>query len=178
MTDAVFPWSERVAAHWGHFAPEMLITSIVGVILIRVLPPAQPAMMLGVSVAIIAFVLATWLQMRKHDRGLCEHCMASMPLNPSAKAVRYRPRFWLAHKGGEPRIGGPYLVVLISSNFARGSVGELFWVVMQTTMIYLILSYSTHRRLQPWCPWCRNDGGGEDDPVSPDPVPGDRRQLV
>jgi hypothetical protein len=45
-------------------------------------------------------------------------------------------------------------------------------------MIYLILAYTTHRRLQPWCPWCRSDGGGEHEDTSPTPPPVDHRQPV
>jgi hypothetical protein len=179
MTDAANPVSRRIGARWGHFAPELLIVSIIGLILFRIRPPADPAASLGASLALVAFVLTTWVQMRKHDRSLCENCVSSMPLNPSAAAERYKSRFWLAHNGAQPRYAIPYLVVLISSNFATGSVGLLFWTLMQSSMIFLILSYSTHRRLQPWCPWCSEDGGGEDDvPVGPDPVPGDRRQRI
>lgn len=180
MTEAAYPWSARLAERWGHFAPEALIVSIVAVILIRLRPPAEPAVVLGLSVALIAFVLASWLLMRRHDRGLCEQCLAAMPLNPSALAVRYRRRFWLSHTGAQPRFVIAYLVVLIGSNFVTSPPGRVIWVLMQASMIYLILAYSTHRRLQPWCPWCRNDGGGDgdDQPATPDPVPGDRRQLV
>ena len=73
----------------------------------------------------------------------------------------------------------PYFAVLIGSSFLPGQSGLLIWALVQTSMIYLILAYATHRRLQPWCPWCQSgDGGGEDDPVSPDPVPEDHRQLI
>jgi hypothetical protein len=127
-------------------------------------------------------VIATWLIMRRHDRRLCEHCMSSMPLNPSEQAKRYKRRFWMAHTGSERRFMVPYLVVLIGSNFATSTVGRVFWACMQASMIFLILSYSTHRRLQPWCPWCQDGGGGSerthDDPVSPDPDPGKKLQLT
>lgn len=180
MTGAAYPWSARLAERWGHCAPQALMVSIVAAILLRLRPPADATAALGASVALISFVLASWLLMRRHDRGLCEHCMAAMPLNPSEQAVRYRRRLWLLHTGAERRFVIPYLVVLIGSNFAPGPSGQLFWALMQTSMIYLILSYSTHRRLQPWCPWCRGDGGGEDaeEPATPDPVPGDQRQLI
>jgi hypothetical protein len=180
MTSPAYPWSARLAERWGHFAPGALITSIVGVILIRERPPADPALALDVSVTLIAFVLASWLMMRRHDRGLCEHCLAAMPLNPSELAVRYRRRFWLSHTGAEPRFVVAYLVVLIGSNFATSPAGHVVWILAQTSMIYVILAYSTHRRLQPWCPWCRDGGGGADDnrPAAPDPLPEDRRQLI
>jgi hypothetical protein len=179
MTDAVYPWSARLAERWGHLAPQALIVSIVAVILLRLHPPVDPMMALGLSVALITFVVASWLLMRRHDRGLCEHCMAAMPLNPSELAVRYKRRFWLSHSGGQPRYVVPYFAVLIGSSFLPGQSGLLIWSFVQTSMIYLILAYTTHRRLQPWCPLCSGgDGGREDDPVTPDPVPDDHRQLI
>jgi hypothetical protein len=180
MTSDTYPWSGRLAERWGHFAPQALIVSIMAVIVLRLRPPADPAASLGASVALVAFVLASWLLMRRHDRGLCEHCMAAMPLNPSELAVRYRRRFWVSHTGAEPRYVIPYFVVLLGSNFLTSPIGQLVWALAQTTMIYLILAYSTHRRLQPWCPWCKEGGGGADkeEPAIPDPVPSDRRQLV
>ena len=47
-------------------------------------------------------------------------------------------------------------------------------------MIYLILAYSSHRKLQPWCPWCSGGGGGSEEHKvdEPDLPRGDRRQLV
>ncbi|MGH8963097.1 MAG: hypothetical protein ACRDWT_18230 [Jatrophihabitantaceae bacterium] len=174
------PWVGRVADRWGHYGPEMLSTSVLGVILLGVHPLAGP-LMLTVPVTLMAFVIASWLLMRQHDRRLCEQCMLAMPLNPSQRATRYRRRFWLAHSAGKPLVVVPYLVVLIGSNFAIDTIGRIGWAIIQSTMVYLILSYATHRRLQPWCPWCRGgDGGGgrDDEDVTPPPPPVDRRQLI
>ncbi len=179
MDDHVsYPWTGRLAERWGHFGAETLAAAIVGVILIG-LRPLDGALALTVPLALLAFVVATWVMMRRHDRRLCEHCMATMPLNPAAVAERYARRFWVTHAGSEPRLVIPYLAALVAVNFVPGALGRVAWTLLQLSMIYLVLSYATHRRLQPWCPWCRDDGGGgDDDPVSPDPVPGDRRQLV
>jgi hypothetical protein len=118
--------------------------------------------------------------MRRHDRRLCEHCMASMPLNAAETSVKMGRRFWMAHTGSEKRFLIPYIIVLLGSNFATGTIGRGFWAIMQLSMIYLILSNTTHRRLQPWCPWCSNGGGGEEheDTPTPPPLPQDYRQLV
>lgn len=168
----------RVAAVWGHFAPELLCASIVGVIVIGLEPPPG-ALVLTVPLALVVFVLATWLLMRRHDRRLCEQCVAALPLDAAAHAVRYRRRFWMAHTGSERRFLIPYVVVLIGSNFAPGTAGRIGWAVMQASMIYLIMSQVTHRRFQPWCPWCSDGGGGsERDDATPDPVLPDDRQPV
>jgi hypothetical protein len=178
MISNAYPESGRLARRWGHYAPESLMVAIVGVIVLKLRPVEDPLASLTIAIGLLTFILCTWLVMRRHDRGLCEHCMASMPLNASEAAVRYQRRFWLAHTGSEMRFVIPYLAVLIGLGFATTPVGVVAWVLAQTTMIYAILAYSTHRRLQPWCPWCSNGGGGQDETVTPDPLPSDHRQLV
>lgn len=179
MISNAYPRSGRLAGWWGHCAPQSLMIAIVAVIVLKLRPVEDPLMELTVVLGLVSFVLCTWLVMRRHDRGLCEHCMASMPLNPSAMAVRYRRRFWLAHTGSELRFVIPYLAVLVGLGFATTPAGVGAWVLAQLSIVYPILAYSTHRRLQPWCPWCRDGGGGADkDSVTPDPLPSDHRQLV
>ena len=179
MSSDVYPWSERLFERWGHFAPELLITSVALVIFLGFQPAFGQTGMVA-SLMLLVFVVTSWLLMRKHDRGLCEHCMTTMPLNPSEQAARYKRRFWMSHTGAERRFLIPYLVVLIGSNFFPGLIGRVAWAVIQSSMIFLILSYATHRRLQPWCPWCSEGGGGQEreEPWVPDDLPTDKRQLV
>jgi len=151
--------------------------AIAGVILIG-LHPLPGLFTLTVPLALIVVVLTSWLAMRRHDRRLCEQCMAAMPLNPSAEAARYRRRFWLAHSLSEPRYLVPYLVVLIGSNFATSTVGRIAWAIIQSSMLYLIAAQVTHRRLQPWCPWCSDGGGGEHVEETPPVLPHDDRLPV
>jgi hypothetical protein len=161
----------------GHHANEILIASILAVVAVG-LVPLPGLFFFTVPIALFGVVLLSWVLMRQHDRRLCEQCLLSMPLNPSEKSVRYRRRFWMAHTGSEPRFLIPYLVVLISSNFATSMIGRVGWAIIQLSMIYLIMSQSTHRKLQPWCPWCSAGGGGSE-VDEPDPVlPQDDRQLV
>ena len=176
---AASPWLTRLSDRWGHFAPALLSVAIVGVILAGLHPLSGP-LMLSVPLLLFGFVIVSWLLMRQHDRRLCEHCAAALPLNPAEQATRYRARFWLAHTGSEPRFLLPYFAVLIGTNFLTSPSGRLIWALVQATMIYLIASYTTHRRLQPWCPWCSEGGGGShrEDDVTPPPPPGDRHQLV
>jgi hypothetical protein len=172
-------WSTRVADVWGHFAPEILSVSIVAAIIVGLRPPAG-LLAVTVPVSLVTLVLTSWLFMRRHDRRLCEQCVAAMPLNAAEKAVRYQRRFLLSHSGSEPRFLVPYLTVLIGSNFFPGTWGRVAWAVIQCSMIYLIMSQMTHRRFQPWCPWCSEGGGGSgrDRDVAPPPLPDNDRQLV
>ena len=161
----------------GHHANEILIVAILAVVILG-LVPLPGLFALTIPVALFGVVLLSWVLMRQHDRRLCEHCLLSMPLNPSERAVRFKRRFWMAHTGSEPRFLIPYLVVLVASNFATSPIGRVGWAAMQLSMVYLIMSQTTHRKLQPWCPWCSEGGGGaevdETDPV----LPQDDRQPV
>jgi hypothetical protein len=174
---ADIPWSDRVAARLGHHAGTMLIASIVAAVIIGLRPLPGP-FTYTVPIALLAFVLGSWLLMRQHDRRLCEQCASAMPLNPAADAARYQRRFWMAHTGAEPRFLIPYIAVLLGSNFATSPVGRIGWALMQLTMIYLILAQMTHRRLQPWCPWCSGGGGGEDVLDTPPVLPHDDHQHI
>jgi hypothetical protein len=174
---ARIPWSERASERWGHHSTTMLMASIVAIVAIG-LHPLPGSLAFTVPITLFAFVLLSWLLMRQHDRRLCEQCVMSMPLNPSEQAQRLKRRFWMAHTGSEPRFLIPYLVVLIGSNFATTQVGRFGWAVMQLSMVYLILSQATHRKLQPWCPWCSDGGGGQEVDETPPVLPHDDRQLI
>jgi hypothetical protein len=174
---ARIPWGERAGDRLGHYANSLLMGSIVVVVGLG-LYPLPGILAFTVPVALVAVVLLSWMLMRQHDRRLCEQCVMSMPLNPSEKALRLKRRFWMAHTGSEPRFLIPYLVVLVSSNFATSTVGRIGWAAIQLTMVYLILSQSTHRKLQPWCPWCSDGGGGEEVDETPPVLPHDDRERV
>ncbi len=174
---AHLPWGQRLSGAIGHHAGDMLIGSIVAVVALQ-LVPLPPLMALALAPTVFAFVLLSWLLMRDHDRRLCEKCVLDMPLNPAEQALRLKRRFWMAHTGSEPRFFVPYIVVLISSNFAMSTIGRIGWAAIQLSMIYLILAQATHRRLQPWCPWCSDGGGGEEVDDTPPILPNDDRQLV
>ncbi len=169
-------FSER----WGHHAPQLLNLAIAASILLGVRGSAPSALSLIGSVALLAFVVLTWLMMRQHDRRLCEPCARSIPLNASEQAARYRRRFATTHAGSDLKLVALYLAVLVASNLLLTIPhGRWVWAAIQASMMYLITSYATHRRLQPWCPWCSDGGGGDGrDDVTPDLPRGRGRQLV
>lgn len=143
-----------------------------------VIPPSSTSLVL--SLTLLLFVLATWILMRQHDRRLCESCAASIPLNAAEQGQRYRRRFAVTHSGSNPKIIIPYVVVLLGSNaLLVYPGGRWVWAVVQASMIYLVISHATHRKLQPWCQWCSDGGGGSEtfDDI-PDLPRGRGRQLV
>jgi hypothetical protein len=169
--------STRIADASGHQAPVILSFSIVLAIIIG-FHPLTGTLAVTVPLGLIAVVLASWLSMRRHDRRLCELCVAAMPLNAAERAATYRRRFWTVHTAADPRFLVPYLVVLLGSNVLPGTWGRLIWAVVQCSMIYLIMCHVAHRRFQPWCPWCSDDGGGSerDTDLVPPPLPDNDRQ--
>ncbi|MGI3779795.1 MAG: hypothetical protein ACRYG2_03380, partial [Janthinobacterium lividum] len=163
------PAPARWSAKWGHQGARILIGAIVAAIAIVVMPPPPgSAAALLLPGGLFAFVLASGYLMRQHDRRLCEDCMRAMPLDASATSARLRNRFSIAHQFSRRRVVVGYLVGLIASNVLLLGDGRLevpgrwAWAACQSTMIYLVLAYSTHRRLQPWCPFCRGRGGDDD----------------
>lgn len=170
-------WSERVLDRLGHHAAEVLILAVAAAIVLG-LHPLPGALSFTAPLAVVGVVVLAWVAMRRHDRRLCEACMAAMPLNPSEQATRYRKRFWTAHNASDPKFLIPYFAVLIGSNFAATTVGRLGWALVQSSMLWLLVSYASHRKLQPWCPWCSDDGGGEHVEDTPPVLPHDDRLLV
>jgi hypothetical protein len=164
----------------GHLGPQILIGSILASIALVLRPlPSDTAASTLLPVGLLVTVVASWLLMRSHDRRLCERCMVSMPLNAPEVAARQFRRFAVTHLGADARAVVGYLVVLLGSSvllaepgLLPGASGEYVWAAVQSTMVYLVLCYSAHRRLQPWCPWCSGDGGGEHrDTDTPRPAP-------
>lgn len=154
----------------GHWASQILIASILAAVVLRLDPidPTNPLALL-LPLMLMVLVVASWLRMREHDRGLCERCMSSLPLSPSESAVRYRRRLRMVHRASSKPLVTGYIVVLIGTAFIPGTIGLWVWSFAQATLIYLVLSSATHRRLQPWCPECRE--GGDGTRTAPEPLP-------
>jgi len=172
------PRPGRFVRRWGHYGSQVLIAAILVTIAIVLRPLSydSPATTL-VPLLLILTVVASWLLMRQHDRRLCEDCLRGLPLNPDQEAARFRRRLRLAHLAGDRRVVVGYLLLLLASNLALDPgpvpsvVGRALWAAVQSTMVYLMLAYGTHRRLQPWCPQCGGGGGDRQDADVPDPLP-------
>jgi hypothetical protein len=179
VSDIGLPYPGRAADRWGHFSARILIAAIVVSIVLglRPLPYSNPGA-LFVPLLLFIVVIASAVLMRQHDRRLCEQCLAAMPLNAAEMATRYHRRFAVTHLAEQPRMVVGYLLMLLGANLALLGTGVLphrveltLWAACQSTMIYLIVAHSTHRRLQPWCPQCSGRDGGGEWLTSTDPMP-------
>jgi hypothetical protein len=167
-------WAARPMDVWGHCGARVLVVAVLAAIVLGVRPPPPgTALALYLPLALLVVVVVSWLLMRRHDRHPCELCAQEMPLNAAELADGMRASFAVAHAGERRPLVIGYLLVLAASNvlLLAGPLGKLVWAVAQSSMIYLVLAYSNHRRFQPWCPRC---GGGEeyhDADLLPGPAP-------
>ncbi|UQX89804.1 hypothetical protein M6D93_07320 [Jatrophihabitans telluris] len=164
---------------WAHHSSRLLELSVALTIALGFRTAAPTMVDLIATLALVAFVLITFVLFRSHNRRLCESCASAIPLNAAEQGERYRRRFAVAHASTQPKLMGAYLIVLFGSNaLLLVPDGRYGWALVQASMIYLISSHATHRRLQPWCPQCAGgDGGFEQFDEAPD-LPRGGRLLV
>lgn len=152
----------------------VLIGAIVAATAVNVAPNLSTDARSAVSLAIMAIVLLTWPAVRSHDRRLCARCAKAMPLDAPSVAARYPRRFTVAHLGERKLLAVGYLGVLVVADVVLltmpSAIGRLLWCLVQTSLVYLVLAYDTHRRFQPWCPYCSSGGGGTEHVDAPTPV--------
>lgn len=167
MSDVGIPYSGNLADRWCHYSGQILIGAIVSAIVLGLRPLSyENPLALFVPVLLFAWVITGGVLMRRHDTQLCEQCLTEMPLNAAEVATRYERRFAVTHLSTDPRMIIGYLIFLVASNLSLAAtnvlpfpIEQVLWASCQTTMIYLILAHSTHRRLQPWCRRCDSGGG-------------------
>jgi hypothetical protein len=166
------------ASRWGHAGPRIFAGVLAAMALLAVLPITYPP---GgkqlVSFAVIALMIVTLVEMRKHDRALCERCVADFPLNPAQEAETHRRRLEAAHLLAERRAATWYLVAILVACLLPlvapaplRAPALLLWLAALASLVYVMQSGVTHRRLQPWCPQC-GPQGGSDQVETPEPTP-------
>jgi len=155
----------------GHYAPWLLGALVAGLTALTLVPDALAVVPWPVLAALLVGALYLGLSILAHNRGLCERCIASLPLDAARVADRYALRFRVAHLFDRRAFAVCYLGALLVSSLLSGHpLGRYGWAVAESSLVYLLMVYVTHQRLQPWCPYCR--GGGEEQvtPTTPTPV--------
>jgi len=170
------------ASRWGHAGPSIIVGVLASMAVLAMVPVQYPT---GgrqlLSLSFIVLLLVTFAEMRKHDRGLCERCAADFPLNPAQAAETYSRRLATVHLMADKRVAVRFLVALLVACllpiFAPGPLhtpAMILWLASLASLIYVVQSGVTHRRLQPWCPQCGHQGGS-DNVHTPEPMPLDSR---
>jgi hypothetical protein len=155
----------------GHYAPWFLAILVGALIALTLLPAVASFVPWQAQVVLLAVAVFLGLSILAHNRRLCERCIASLPLDASTVADRYAVRFRVAHLFESRLFALCYLGAVAGSSFLYSHpVGRYGWAVAQASLVYLLLVYVTHQRLQPWCPHCKNGGEEQTAPTTPSPV--------
>ncbi len=155
----------------GHYAPWFLSVVLGALIVLTLVPAAFAAIPWEVLMALLPLAVAAGGYILDHNRHLCGRCIATMPLDPSTAALRYARRFRVVHLFESRLFGIAYLVTVVVSLIVSGNpVGRYGCALTQASLVYLLVVYLTHQRLQPWCPYCRHGGEEHSTPITPSPV--------
>ena len=155
----------------GHYAP-WLLTIPIGALIVVTLT-ADRSSSVPWPVVVVPLVVAGFLglSLLAHNRRLCERCITALPLDASKVADRYDRRFRAAHLFESKLFALGYLAVVLGSSLMYAHpVGRYAWAAVGASLMYLLVVYVTHQRLQPWCPYCRNGGDEQVTPTTPAPV--------
>lgn len=164
----------------GHNA----IAIYVGALLISAVDEIVQDVLLLKLTAVICLgfgAFATFLLIAYHDRQLCHHCMKEVPfLDPQAKVDKHIKKLRFAHRYALQYailLGaiGLSLVELIAHFFGFKNVAISLVSTVGILIALVTVGYANrlHSRLQPWCPYCKNHGHGDDHhevPEPPDPT--------
>ena len=148
------------------------------------LPVGPKLVVLAVSIPV--FIGLSVVEFR-HDRMLCDACIADWPLDPQAEVDRRRRWLHMDHRWTDaPKLR--IILLCAALTFCSLVLAAVLFLTDQAwpTRVYSAALYlffglaayarHVHKRLQPWCPWCHRDDGGHfhPEPVTPPSVRADR----
>ncbi|MGZ8745274.1 MAG: hypothetical protein ACXWXO_20355, partial [Nocardioides sp.] len=149
-------WAREPArvSRWGHSGPTIFVAIIATMAALAVLPVHYPS---GgkplVSLTFIVLMLVTFVEMRKHDRGLCEQCAADFPLNPARDAETYSRRLATVHVMADKRVARWYLVAILVACLLPIFAPPVLrlpalglWLTSLASLVYIVQSGVMHRR--------------------------------
>lgn len=147
-------------------------------------------------------LLSYWLayRARKHERTLCTRCAEITPLDPQQATHRHR-RALLAHHGwvsdNETAVRPLLRAAIINTLgllIVLGALGVMVaslwlsiprWLTVVLSVVVVTGSLTwpyiaeIHRRLYPWCPYCKDDDGWDDHgDHEPSPTPQGTKELT
>jgi hypothetical protein len=155
----------------GHHAPRLLAGLVAILIALTLIPGIPPSIAVPILLASLVAAVVLGGSIFSHNRGLCERCIASMPLEATAVAGRYSARFRVAHFFEHKLFAFGYVAALVGFSLLYfHPLGKYAWAAAQASLAYLLLVYTTHQRLQPWCPQCASGGEEQLTPTAPTPV--------
>lgn len=184
MTKTTRSFPER---RWPHYASYAVPALVGGAILIGAASPWRvtswnpldnlhhsAGLFSWASLASLGYVAALWAAIyvsMLHTSRPCLVCAARLPLDPQAATERARPLLRLHHRS-EPWLGYRPMLAYMAGVFLLppGWPLNIWMIVAMSALLGVLVAATRHEKLQPWCPWCRRDDGGEDERM-PEPDP-------
>ena len=166
----------RLIPWLAHHVPYLLIVAGVSFFI-----PLEGAIGWGAGLlGAFAFGLAIGAQAAHAYNYLCLRCAQATPLDGQAEATRRQRALAALHWLKDGRRGLAIGWVTTGMFFAPALVGLTFgkvpglWIASLTAFAYWIVEsflYLRHLPVEPWCPQCHWDDGGdeEESPIIPDP---------
>lgn len=160
----------------GHYSIRMMIPAVALIVVFDL--AGHPGGDNGVLSWVVTGVWFAWfatmmIDMNYHESRLCERCITVTPLDPQKAVARWDRVLRLFHS---KRTLILITVGIISWFFIGPQVQHHQWWgnvidVLSLALIAVIVgTMHIHRRLYPWCPYCRWGDGGEPE-IVPDPAP-------
>jgi hypothetical protein len=191
MPTADMPWRQGknprfdyIATRLAHWTPAMFVFVAAWFFVFPLVAPRDAGWLvligLGIVCALpmsITLALATTVH-SWHMYAMCPVCARKIPLNPkTAVKAKRRPLqtlHWIADKHAKAHKRTQIALLILS--FVPW-VGVVAFPALMLSTGYLLYLGNIHMRLQPWCPQCRWEGGGDKE-VAPDPDPVGADQKV
>lgn len=160
----------------GHYSIRMMLPAIAVIVVFTV--TGRPGGDNGVLSWVVSAVWMAWfatviLDTGYHESRLCERCITATPLDPQAAVTRWDRILRFFHQRKRITV----LAVAVTLWFFVGAAftDHKWWSYVLSVLCYALIgvlftALHMHRKLYPWCPYCKWDGGGEKE-VVPDPDP-------
>lgn len=193
MTTADMPWAQgknprfdRLAARLAHWTPALFLLAgtwfVVGNLLaiaaLGAAPIWQYVLVLGLAVSapFVGITVLSTVVMGWHMYALCPVCARKTPIDPAKAVAKKRRALRTLHWfDPRPRLTKWTPIVLLVLSFMPWVGIPAFFGLMSWLAFtgYLVI---VHMPLQPWCPQCKWNGGGDKEAVpNPDPIGADQK---
>jgi hypothetical protein len=194
MTIADMPWAQgknprfdRIATRLAHWTPALFLLAgtwfiagnLIVIALLKAAPLWQYAIVLGLAVSapLVGITILTTVVTGWHMYALCPVCARKTPIDPAKTVARKRRTLRALHWfKPHPKLTKWTPIVLLVLSFMPWVGMPAFFALMAWLALtsYLMI---VHMPLQPWCPQCKWNGGGDKE-VTPDPVPAPSTEKV
>jgi hypothetical protein len=154
----------RFLQRLGHYSNMAMMLAVTATIPLGFLGSGGTIASVAGVLLLLTMVAAVFLDFR-HNVGMCERCVASMPLNAPDRVLQPRTRTMLRIRHAPFRVVAGCAIVVVVASFVplRGWQARAENGLADVLIAAVWASFYVHRKVEPWCPWChpRGDGGSE-----------------